>query len=522
MPGRTFRRLVMIAIMAAVILDPAASFAGTDMDLVDRKTRPIWHWTLSGDAPLAETIIVQGVKAGAEFQPQSAYLPALEDALPRHRPYLPLGEDILPLGSARVFGAEARITARSDSGLTLACQRGKHPAGIVLSFERAFPSSAAFDLAIEGLGDGVRFVLVRAGGDAERREDVIAEADFTSNRIAVPHGVGERDAQLVIVCPRHEATVTIASLRLEPRETARARDTAAWIWKPSDWQGRLNALRARLQEEGISQLFLQLPLEDPSALTALLPMLRALREDGVRLVAVEGDPAMVSDEGQRNAIHRARRLARFRTEHASLVDGVQYDVEPYLLASHAARPRQSWDRWAALMARLHRVAGERIATVVPFWMIRDPAARSALAATASHVDEYVVMAYRTDPAAVQAMAAPWLEELDGAATVRIALENGPLPVEFHRTYRRAEAGELKISSLDGTLRVELFAGSIAADGAGLTYAFSHEVEADPARVTFAGDRRRLDETGRTLLKNLAAWSNFRGLAYHAFLEVSER
>lgn len=517
---RPWLRMTICA--AAVLIGPSMSLAGSHMEIVDHQPVPIWHWTLPGDAPLAEAIIIQGVRSGGVFRPESAYVPAADDAEPLHREFLPIGGDILEQASTRVFGAEARVATEAGTGLSLKCLAGQRPAGVVLSFEKAFPAGASFDIEIDGRVEGARFVLVRAGGDAGKSEDIIAETGHGASLLAFPEGIAGADADLVVVCPHQEATIRIAAMRLKPRDGAGETGIAAWIWKPQDWTGDLDALLARLREHAVGELYLQLPLDDPPSLRALLPMLRALQKDGIRLVAVEGDPAMVTDEGRQNALERARELARFRTENARLIEGVQYDVEPYLLPSHAAQPRQSWDRWAALLGELREIAGERISTVVPFWMIRDQSARQALVASAPHVEEYVVMAYRTDAVAVQVIAAPWLEEMAGSAKVRVALENGPLPVEYHRVYRRAETGQLRVSAVDGLWQVELLSASAESDDTGAIYAFSHEIEADPSRVTFAGDRRGLEQTGRTLLKNLAAWSNFRGLAYHAFLELSEQ
>jgi CheY-like chemotaxis protein len=518
---------VAIPTLAALVAGGSVSFADTSMEPASvTRSSPIWKWTLPAGETLPQTIIVQGVKAGGAFRPQSAYLPESEArpaaGPPLVRPILPLATDILPQASARLFGAEERFDAEGSHRVTIACRAGDRPAGLVLSFDKAFPARAALSIDVDGDLEAARLVLVRPGGDAGREEDIIAEAAPATGRIELADGVGAADAVLVLVCPNEARSLSIEAIRLEPGNAAGETGIGGWIWTPSDWQGRTDDLLKRLQAAGLTELFLQLPLQEEAALDDLVPMLRTLKMAGVRLVAVEGDPAMVTPEGQRHALERAQRLVRFRADHPAVIEEVQYDVEPYLLQSHAADPARSWTAWADLVAQLHATTGEPISAVVPFWMIGDEAAQAALAAAGPHIREFVVMAYRTDASAVEAMAAPWLERMAGSAAVRIALESGPLPVEFHRTYRRAERGELMLSLADDKMRVELFDSVDETSVTSAAYAFSHEVEADPSRVTFAGDRRRLEETGRVLLRNLGAWPNFRGLAYHAFLEVSEK
>jgi hypothetical protein len=212
-----------------------------------------------------------------------------------------------------------------------------------------------------------------------------------------------------------------------------APDRATWIWNPGIWRDAPQALIDRLDEAGIDRVFVQLPLGEPAALHALHPLLTRLRAHGVTLIAVEGDPAMISGSGRINALRRAMRLAAFLRESSELITGVQYDVEPYLLQGHAVDPCRSWSAWADLIAELDTLFDAPVSTVVPFWMIDDAAAQSALAATATPGREFVVMAYRTDRAVIASIADAWLARMaPDAVMVRIALDNesGPAHVSF--------------------------------------------------------------------------------------------
>lgn len=511
------------ALAVMVVAGGSVASSGNAMkEDIRQQAVPSWTWPLPAGASMPETIVVQGMKEDGRFKPQSAYLLGVETGNPRKRSYLPLIDNILPEASPRPFGQEARVEIGIEAGMTINCRAGEWPAGVVLSFDKALPSHAAVNIVVEGIVEAVRIALVRAGGDAGREEDVIGWLDRESRHIALPEGEGEPDAELVVVCPTVEARIEIASIALMPRRPVEKTTNATWIWTLGEWRSHPGTLLGRLREADIDDVAVQLPLGDKSELRALLPFLQALRRADIRLIAVEGDPAMLTGSGRENAMARARRLAEFLSTHPGLIESVQYDVEPYLLSAHAADPETSWRDWSNLMAQLHDSLGAPVSAVVPFWMIEEPSAQAALDRAVDHVDAFVVMAYRTDPVALEAIAVSWLERMAGMADIRIALEHGPLPVEYHRTYRRSDSGELVLVAKDGSCVVELYAEPLDPDGAGATYAFSHEVEANPARITFHGNPARLKEVSQELVGKLGAWTNFRGLAYHAFIEVSDR
>ncbi|MBL0933784.1 MAG: hypothetical protein IBJ07_03440 [Rhizobiaceae bacterium] len=481
---------------------------------------PIWQSPLHAPGPAPETIVLQGTRGDGGFDPQLAYVPKAERPEDRDHALLPLRADILPRATARPFGLDERIEIAAGATMTIDCTSGPRPAGAVLSFAGRFPERAAFDVVVDGRLEGARPAFVRRGGDASRPADLIGSYDPSSSRIFVPAGAATGDAELVLLCPAAAARVEMASVRLEPRPVADDATHGTWIWDAAGWIGCPAALLEKLHAAGLDELYLQLPLDDPAALDRWADFLRHLNDAGVRIVAVEGDPAMVLVEGRHNALARAKQLAAFRREHPGLVAGVQYDVEPYLLAAHAADPEKSWRAWAALIAELNDIFDAPVSVVVPFWMIDDSTAKAALRNVAGHVEDFVVMAYRTDHGAIEGISAPWLElAAPEPVGVRVALENGPLPVEHHRTYRRAEAGEVVLLAEPST--VELHGQMVAQGPDRKAYAFSHEVVTDPRRTTFDGDLAGLATARTRLTETLAAWPRFRGLAFHELIALSE-
>ncbi|MDF1600817.1 hypothetical protein PZ895_13695 [Mesorhizobium sp. YIM 152430] len=513
-------RLFALALLATCSAETVQ--AGETMDELSAvDPPPIWQAPIFSPGPAPDTIALQGTRGAAGFDPQLAYVPKTERPEAGGREPLPFRADILADATPRPFGRGERVEIVAGDRMTIACTKGDFPAGAVFSFAGRFPQEAAFEIVVDGHLETVGLALVRKGGDASRPADLIGSYDPSSNRIFVPAGVATGDAELVLLCPTGGTHVEIASLTLEPRRVARDATHGAWIWDAAGWLDCPDALLEKLRAAGLDEIYLQLPLGDSTTFDPWTDFLRHFRDAGVRIVAVEGDPAMVLDHGRRNAVLRATRLAAFRREHPGLIAGVQYDVEPYLLAAHAADPETSWRAWAELIVELRGIFDAPVSVVVPFWMMGDPTARTALTKAVAHVDDLVVMAYRTDFGAIEDISAPWLEfAASESIGVRIALENGPLPIEHHRIYRRAQAGEVAL--LAGPIStVELHPGPVHESPGRKVYAFSHEVVTDPLRTTFDGDLAGLAAARTRLTETLSAWPYFRGLAFHGLIALSE-
>jgi hypothetical protein len=164
------------------------------------------------------------------------------------------------------------------------------------------------------------------------------------------------------------------------------------------------------------------------------------------------------------------------------------------------------------------VLGRRISVVVPFWMRDDEAGRDALRLAEGSISGVTVMAYRTEIAEIEQLAAAWLDwGAERGLSVRIALENGPLPVEVHQTFVRAEKGRLAIDTAGQPHVVKIFAAAISDSYTRPVYAFSHETETPPSRVSFMGDLPALTRVRSRLARNLSAWASYGGLAVHALI-----
>jgi hypothetical protein len=120
----------------------------------------------------------------------------------------------------------------------------------------------------------------------------------------VIHRENEREAMRA--CNSNSAPETPRASHAVGLHRVDAPDRATWIWDPCIWRYAPELLMDRLGEAGIERVFVQLPLDEPTALHTLHPLLARLRAHGVTLIAVEGDPAMISGSGQTNVISPLR------------------------------------------------------------------------------------------------------------------------------------------------------------------------------------------------------------------------
>jgi len=302
---------------------------------------------------------------------------------------------------------------------------------------------------------------------------------------------------------------------------------AAWAWDPQGWRDDAAALIAAASRLGAGALYISVPSSrgEVSDADALAEFILRCREAGIEVYAVEGDPRMVTDEGLVLAASRARALAAYRATHPHApLAGVQYDIEPYLLASFSAAPEAAWMRWNTALHTLSDALGEPVDAVIPYWIEDSPGGEAALIAARPALRCITIMAYRTAPDAIMDAAAPVLIFAEGAGLpATVGLEAGPIAQERRNIFRRAAsaAGELHLATLGGVTAALLLDGPQAESG---TRAFrkSHSVPSDPARVTFFGRASQLFEVAGTLATTLAAYPAAQRIAFHGLTEFEPR
>jgi hypothetical protein len=177
-----------------------------------------------------------------------------------------------------------------------------------------------------------------------------------------------------VLCPQEAGALLLQDLRLSPvaAPPGDRPPLATWIWQPDAWARAPGALLDRAEAEGVRTLFLGLDVASGRVRDA--DALRALNEEahrrGLRVLAVEGDPAMVPPRGRHHAVARARAIRAYqeRAPQAARLDGVQYDIEPYLLPEFDPRDEADLRAWADTYADLNRALDARLDIVLPFWI----------------------------------------------------------------------------------------------------------------------------------------------------------
>jgi hypothetical protein len=275
----------------------------------------------------------------------------------------------------------------------------------------------------------------------------------------------------------------------------------------------------------VRELFVTVPFKDdkvrePARLAAFI---RAAGSRGIRVLSVDGDPHMVLPDQQPALARMVRAYAAYNAsmEPAARLAGLQFDVEPYLLAEYGAG-KADWDaRYLAMAHTLRDAAGSlRLELVVPFWWDGKTALLDGLAPL---VDALAVMDYRTDPGQVTAFAVPFL---DWAARhgkqVRIALEAGEIAPETQRRYVRlvsdggaGEAADLLRVRIGGQQVLALLREPAAAalDTEGFRLQSTREI--DGSATTFHKDKPAMLRLLPALENDFSAWGNaFGGMALH--------
>jgi hypothetical protein len=481
---------------------------------------------------IERTILLHGRVRDGRFAVSEHVLPSSRPGTPRPGS-MPLRANLLERMQGRAFGVEERVRVRLDKGrLALDCGPGTRPAGVLLSGPWFLPR-ARLRLAATYSG-GAGFALQAADSAAAAKETALdlgalpAHATALPLKLALPAALEPAGwRHFVLQCPAQAASLSLDALAIEPdpAPAGKAAARSTWVWKAADWRERGAALLDWAAAQGVRELFVTVPFKDdkvrePARLAAFI---RAAGSRGIRVLSVDGDPHMVLPEHQPALARMVRAYAAYNAsmEPAARLAGLQFDVEPYLLAEYGAG-KADWDaRYLAMAHTLRDAAGSlRLELVVPFWWDGKTALLDGLAPL---VDALAVMDYRTDPGQVTAFAVPFL---DWAARhgkqVRIALEAGEIAPETQRRYVRlvsdggaGEAADLLRVRIGGQQVLALLREPAAAalDTEGFRLQSTREI--DGSATTFHKDKPAMLRLLPALENDFSAWGDaFGGMALH--------
>lgn len=244
----------------------------------------------------------------------------------------------------------------------------------------------------------------------------------------------------VIYTQRHAAKIlylkTLPSLRPAPAPMV-CRDTGtldhhltrgAWIWKTADLLEHPRITEAFLRKaraRRLNSIYLYLA----GSLDNYPPLLREARRLGIRVYALAGEPSDVLHPGTVYA--SIDKVEQYNRAHHVGFSGIQFDIEPYALASFPNHERATYQQYVRLVKAMRAHIAGRIewGLVVPFWFrgVRLDH-QNLLRLVMSETDNVTVMAYRTHYNAIIALANDSLCEGEALhKRVYIGIETSPIP-----------------------------------------------------------------------------------------------
>ena len=432
--------------------------------------------------------------------------------------------EVLPVANFRLFGGKERVSAKPDvTAFEIVCRAGQQPAGAILDLGEAPPEGAfALELQVEST-EGFFGQVIGAHQEVSDRGVDIPSGRDAAKSLMLPIAEGG-SAELIISCPRAEGRLRLTRAIVRSSATRSLKRPSAWAWEPEIWKSHTAELLEEAARLGLSRLYVSIPSANakvvaPSALASFIAAAHAV---SIEVIAVEGDPEMISSAGRANALARAHALARYNASAApqEQLDGMQYDIEPYLGSGYAVASDVVWQLWAETLQELRTALGQRIDAVAPYWMLESAAARTALDRVAPSLDRLTIMAYRTDPSAIISAAAPLLtwSARNGLAAI-VALEVGKVAQERRKVYVKAQEGDLHVIRFDDVAAVVVL-DRVSTGPTDRAYRLSHSVPSNPARVSFGGDARRAFAVAAEIAPDLAAWPTAQGFAFHGLTSMT--
>ncbi|MFC4350339.1 hypothetical protein ACFOW6_02155 [Fodinicurvata halophila] len=443
----------------------------------------------------------------------------------------PLARNLLPLLSARPFGTEERVTLeKTDDGLTIRCQAGSQPAGVLLEDpERDLPELDRVDLrvAAEHSG-GFQFALYDPLKADSQNPTVLGALPQGSTFMTLPqpnpvHGP-RYPLAFSLHCPNSGGEARLNSIELAPRVSSEPVDSplTAWAWHPDLWQSRQESVLEQAEALDLDALYISVDYQDGRLQNreVLSTFIRRADERGLDVWAVEGDPAAVLESERPIFVRRAEAIAAYNRNAApqSRLAGVQYDIEPYLLTGFNL-DRPAWlDAFRNTLEELTAVLDMPVELALPFWFAGNPQIEARfLDRLPDSVVSIAVMSYRTQPSDLQEIATPFLDwGTDENMPIRIGLEAGPLSDELHLNYRPAEQGELWALELGGHNALVLL-DEPARNPHGTSWRYSHRHISPGDRLSFNGDIQAMQLLMSEVEPKFQVWPSFHGFALHGVL-----
>ena len=294
----------------------------------------------------------------------------------------------------------------------------------------------------------------------------------------------------------------------------------AWFWSPAAWLDTPELIFQQAAAHKLGRVYITVLLRDGAVAhaEALGDFIVAARSHGLSVWAVLGDPAAVIPDQQVVLAGLAAGLAEYNrhAEAARRLEGLQLDVEPYLLPGYLLQPAAWQQRYVETVQRVHEAAPELpLDLAMPYWWGEPQHGGSDLLDRLQpSIQGITVMDYRTDFDDIVRFAQPFLDWGTRAGRrIAIAIERMPIDDEERRVYARDTQGELWQTQLAGKDVLVLFDRPVAAvDGS--VFRYSRSAKFLGGTVSFSSQTDRLSTLLPQLEQIFVRWPSFAGMALH--------
>ena len=440
---------------------------------------------------------------------------------------LPLAAELIPRLSVAAFGAANRASIKQEaSGIFLDCASGSTPAGALLrSRAGTLPAGASVTVKLETDASGsFHFGTADAAREQLGEPLILGTINPGTSSLLFPLPA---DLQTegwrfwVVSCPASSAKLAIRSIQLQPQQSRPTPHRALWVWEPSAWQKRPEALLKLLAENAANTVFVTITLTSGNSRVAEPAVLERFVTEaskaGISVWAVVGDPLAVLPEGRRQYVDMARAYAAYNrgAPPGARLAGLQLDIEPYLNRGYHIDTEGWLSAYLETLSQVRAHATMPLDVAVPFWWGRQPYRDGMFLDHLRPLVEVVtVMNYRTERQQIMDFAEPFLAwGVRARKSIRIGLEAGPIPDESQHIFRNSAQGDLWLVPL-GTNALMLSLNTPQANPAGTAYHYSHTLDRKSNNITF----HQNIGTMRKLLPELEnmwhAWPSFDGIALH--------
>ena len=443
--------------------------------------------------------------------------------------YFPLLTDIniLPEFEFRPFGVEGRVTVhREGKKTTINCDKGEKTAGVLFKIRKTrLPLVKKLVLVLDTKTNGAFSIGVADQRRFEKGNPIsLGKIENGNTDLTIPRSKlnQKTDTHWSILCPKNSAQLTLNSFSLHSRNVVIVEsERSMWFWQPEDWQQSPDKLIQVLNKYKADDVFISVLLDEEKAAIKnemkLAAFIRLARGKGIHVWAVEGDPHVILPGARKRFEKRAMIFAKYNKTHnvSERLEGIQYDIEPYLVAGYALSPEEWVKAYVKTIRQLKSAANMPLEIVIPFWWQEQGIdGKPMLDKLAGFVDSVNVMNYRTTKPLINRFAQPLLDwGMRNQVPINIALEAGPIVDETQWRYRKEESGELWHLSIN-QYQVLILNNKVMRNLSGDAYKLQFERVVSGDIVTFEHNKQDLLNMLPELEKQWSNWSSFNGISLH--------